>query len=312
MLCLALVLHSFSHNLFMKVYYHLSIGLLLINCWVSILICCCSNDHALQYIFLKCSNSWCWQSSWTNMFTYTMIIEIIVHYVSIFLFAAIHITRIYRGFFIDIWCCLYQCKFGTYHACFVWDLSAERMVRDVSFYVRILQGCWPTNLAPSASTETIWQRNLFRGFMGTMHFFYTLIGSKHWWLSFVSDFEEAGRSRGWSRSPLWYGGERYWSFDSLFTWREGIPNHFANFIILQVTCILFALQVVKQYLAFFPMVQLSATVSPITRTVLKVFQLSLVDLFLIRELQIYVFQLLPKVTIEFILETDVILLNLLW
>lgn len=37
----------------------------------------------------------------------------------------------------------------------------------------------------------------------------------------ILDIEEARRSRGWSGSPIWYGGEGYWSSYSFCSWREG-------------------------------------------------------------------------------------------
>lgn len=107
----------------------------------------------------------------------------------------------------------------------------------------------------------------------------------------ISDIEEAWRKRSWFRSFTRDGRERYWSFDSLCTRRKGVasctrqflmgsdtynPLWFQSLITHSLFFFLFIfilnnqIKVVKQYLGYFPSIQLSATVSPITRTVLKV------------------------------------------
>lgn len=102
-----------------------------------------------------------------------------------------------------------------------------------------------------------------------------------WLIIFYSGFEEAWRKRGWFRSPTRDARERYWSFDTLWTWWKGILTFptifFCNIFICEydINNILYGFfwqtKLVKQHLGYFPSVMLSATVSPITSTVLKVF-----------------------------------------
>lgn len=210
----------------------------------------------------------------------------------VFSFAVVYISWFNWFLFFGVWCCLYKCKLGSYYAGSIWNLFAKRLVWDDVFHARILQGCGSPNLAPSTSTQTIWQGSFVRGLFSILVPYYfaqtvLFLNTSRQCFFIGSDTEEAWGTRGWLRSLARDAWKRYWSTDSLCTRGKGNPFHrmllnvllwywipvlfkILNFLWLSYFHLLCLWKSVKQYLGYFPWIQLSATVSPITRTVLKV------------------------------------------